>query len=123
MKLIVLKHIRLRKAGKVFDIQPGAIITIPRPEKAQALIQSGHVRPLLPPDEAGKPIGAKIYSNILQDTIWVAFDSTFTGDTDGIPVYSIEEILMMRGADEHTMRLLHACKKELGGCLIKGGQS
>jgi len=81
----------------VFDIQPGAIITIPRPEKAQALIQSGHVRPLLPPDEAG--------------------------DTDGIPVYSIEEILMMRGADEHTMRLLHACKKELGGCLIKGGQS
>ena len=123
MRLYVLKPIRLKRAGKLFDVSPGAIVEISKPEKAQALIDGGYVRPLLPPDEAGKPIGAKIYSNILQDTIWVAFDSTFTGDTDGIPVYSIEEILMMRGADEHTMRLLHACKKELGGCLIKGGQS
>lgn len=70
-------------------------------------------------NDAGKPVAAKIYSHILQDTVWLALDPTFTGDGDGTPVYTIEEIRMMRGADEHTMRLLHACKKEMGGILVK----
>ena len=123
MRLFVIKSIRLKRAGKLFDVSPGAIVEISKPEKAQALIASGHVRPILPPDEAGKPIAAKIYSHILQDTVWVAFDRSFTGNGDGIVVYSIEEILMMRGADEHTMRMLHACKKEIGGVLTSAKES
>lgn len=117
MRLFVIKPICLKRAGKIFDLAPGAIVEIAKQEKAKTLIDSGYVRPLLPPDEAGKPVAAKIYSHILQDTVWLALDPAFAGDGDGIPVYFIEEIRMMRGADEHTKKLLHAIKK-IGSQLV-----
>ena len=122
MKVEVLKPFRARSKGEIVQHNPGEKIQI-RVDKVPPLLNAGVIRLLEPLDKAEEPIAAKIYSHILQDTIWVAFDSTFTGDADGILVYSIEEIRMMRGADEHTMRMLHACKKELGGVLVKGGKS
>ena len=115
MRLYVRKPIRLKIAGRLFDIQLGGIVEIKDPRKAQGLIESGHVRPLLPPDEAGKPIAAKIYSHILQNTVLAGAIPTFTGDGDGIPVYTIEEIRMMRGASPDEIRTIHNIKKELGG--------
>jgi len=118
MRLLVLKSIKLKKAGRLFDISPGGIVEIKDPRKAQHLIQAGYVKPLPPPDQAGKPVAAKIYSHILQDTVWLALDPSFVGDGDGIPVYTIEELRMLKGADEGTIKLLHACKKEVGGVLV-----
>ena len=121
MKLIVLKHIRLRKAGKLFDIKPGAIITIPRPEKAQALIQSGHVRPILPPDEAGKVQAVRIYSKILEDEVWVCNSPSAVSLVPmGAVVYLQDEIRNLKGATPEDVQAVHRVKKEFpGACLIE----
>lgn len=67
--------------------------------------------------EGRGPVAAKIFSRTLKDHIWVAIDPTFQTD-DGIPVYTPEEIQGLKGADPHTIRLIHTCKKEMGGKLV-----
>lgn len=114
----VLKPFKAKCKGLVVQHNPGERLQV-KIKVVPSLVSGGFVRLLEPLDKIKSPIAAKIYSHILQDTVWVAFDSIFTGDDDGIVVYSIEEIRMMRGADEHDMRLIHACKKEMGGILMK----
>lgn len=67
--------------------------------------------------EGMRPIGAKIYSHILQDTVWVAIDPTFQAN-DGIPVYYPEEIQNLKGATPDEVQAVHRVKKEFGGKLI-----
>src|SRR3972149_2070769 len=120
MRLFVIKSIRLKRAGKLFDVSPGAIVEISKPEKAQALIASGHVRPILPPDEAGKPIAAKIFSKILNDTVWVVTSpEAICFIPDGEIYYLPEEIRNLKGATPEEIRQIHMVKKEIGGILVK----
>lgn len=67
--------------------------------------------------EGSKPIAAKIYSHILQDTVWVALAPTFQTD-DGIAVYTPEEVRGLRGASPEDIRAVHRVKRELGGHLV-----
>ena len=69
-------------------------------------------------DSSSTPVAAKIYSRILQDTVWLILDPSFIGDGDGVPVYSIEELRMMRVAPEEEILQVHTIKKELGGVLV-----
>lgn len=120
MKLYVIKPIRLKRAGKLFDVSPGAIVEISKPEKAQALIDSGHVRPLLPPDVVGEIQAVRIYSKILQDEVWVLTSpDAMAFISIGAIVYHPEEIQNLRGATEDEIRAVHRVKKELGGRLIQ----
>ena len=99
MRLYVRKPIRLKIAGRLFDIQLGGIVEIKDPRKAQGLIESGHVRPLLPPDEAGKIQAVRIYSKILQDEVWVLTSpDAMTFVPDGEIYYLPEEIRNLKGA-------------------------
>jgi len=116
MKAQVLRCFKARCKGQIVQHNPGEKLQV-NVKVVQPLVNGGFVRLLESLDKAQKPIAAKIYSHILQDIVWLPLDPAFTGDGDGIPVYSIEEIRMMRGADEYNMRLLHAIKK-IGSRLI-----
>src|SRR3990172_10007204 len=99
MRLYVLKSIKLKKAGRVFDVSPGAIVEIEKPEKAKTLINSGHVRPLLSPDIAGKLQAARIFLKILDEEVWVVtHPDALSLVPEGVIVYLPEEIRNLRGA-------------------------
>lgn len=118
MKLLVLKPIKLKKSGRLFDVSPGAIVEISTPEKAKTLIESGHVRPLLP-DEVGKPYAVKIFSKVLDDTVWIiTHPDAISFVPDGEIYYLPEEIRGIKGASPEEIRLIHTCKKELNGQLV-----
>ena len=72
--------------------------------------------------EGDKPIGAKIYSHILQDHVWIAISPSFQPD-DGIPVYYPEEIRNLKGATPKEINIIHLFKKELGGKLVAVGNN
>ena len=124
MRLYVLKPIRLKRAGKLFDVSPGAIVEISSPEKAQTLIDGGYVKPLLPPDEAGRPYAAKIFSRILNEAVWVVTKpEAISYIPDGEIYYLPEEIRNLKGATPEEIRMIHSIKKELGGRLVSAKES
>lgn len=119
MRLYVLRPIKLKKAGRLFDMFPGSIVEILRPEKAKALIDGGYVRSLLPPDQAGKVQAAKIFSKVLDDVIWVVTGpEALSLVPEGAIVYLPEEIRNLKGATPEEIRTIHKIKVELGGKLI-----
>lgn len=71
--------------------------------------------------EGNMPVGTKIFSHILQDTVWVAIDPIFQAN-DGILVYYPEEIQNLKGATPDEVQAVHRVKKELGGKLIAVNQ-
>jgi hypothetical protein len=71
--------------------------------------------------EGNMPVGTKIFSHILQDTVWVAIDPIFQAN-DGIPVYYPEEIQNLKGATPDEVQAVHRVKKEFGGKLIAVNQ-
>ena len=123
MKLYVLKPIRLKRAGRVFDVAPGAIVEISKPEKAKVLIDSGHVRAILPPDEVGDIQAVRIYSKILQDEIWVLTSPAGMSlcPADAV-VYLPDEIQNLKGASHEDIQAIHRAKLELDGKLIAVNQ-
>ena len=123
MRLYVLKSIKLKKAGRVFDVSPGAIVEIEKPEKAKTLINSGHVRPLLSPDIAGKLQAARIFLKILDEEVWVVtHPDALSLVPEGVIVYLPEEIRNLRGATPEEIRTMHKVKKEFGGKLLAVNQ-
>lgn len=119
MRLYVLKRIKLRKSGQIFDVSPGAIVEIAKPEKAKPLIDGGYVRPLLPPDAAGKVQAARIWSNTLQAEIWViTCQEALSLVPEGAVCYLPDEIRNLRGATPEEIRQIHLIKKEMGGRLL-----
>jgi hypothetical protein len=50
--------------------------------------------------------------------VWLSIDPSFIADGDGIPVYTIEELRMMRGATPKEAGQVHMIKKEIGGVLV-----
>lgn len=120
MKLYVLKPIRLKRAGKLFDVAPGAV-SVSKPDAVQALIDSGHVRACQSGDME-KPFAARIFSKILDDEIWALTSAEAMAFVpDGAVTYLPEEIRNLRGASEDEIRTIHMIKKELSGKLISKG--
>src|SRR3990172_7668635 len=119
MRLLVLRPIKLKKAGRLFDIAPEAVVEIAKPEKARVLIESGHIRPLLPPDEAGKLQAARIFLKVIGCEIWVVtHPDALPLVPVGAVVYLPEEIKNLRGASPEDIQAVHRVKCGLGGCLI-----
>jgi len=118
MRLYVLKTIKLKKAGKLLDVSPGAIVEISKPEKAQALIAGGHVSPILP-DDVGKPFAFRLFLKILDEEVWVVtHPDAIAFVPAGAVVYLPEEIRNLRGASPDEIRQVHMIKKELRGVLV-----
>ena len=122
MRLYVLKPIRLKRAGKLFDVSPGAIVEISKPEKAQTLIASGHVRPFLP-DDVGKPFAFRLFLKILGEEVWVVTHPEAIAFVSAVGIYYLpEEIRGLRGATPEEIQAVHRVKRELGGKLITVNQ-
>ncbi|HBO83539.1 MAG TPA: hypothetical protein DD641_00815 [Deltaproteobacteria bacterium] len=121
MKLFVLKPIKLKKAGRLFDITPGAIVEIKDPRKAHTLIESGHIKPS---DETGKVHAARIYSKILCEEVWVVTSPEAISYIPNDEIYYLpEEIRNLKGATPEEIRQIHMIKKEIGGCLVSAKES
>ena len=119
MRLYVLKPIRLKKAGRVFSVSPGAIVEISKQEKAKVLIDGGYVRPLLPPDESGKVQAARIYSNIPGAEVWVVtHPEAISYIPDGEVYFLPEEVRYLKDATPNEIRMIYQVKKELGSSSI-----
>ncbi|MCC7203115.1 MAG: hypothetical protein IT393_10710 [Nitrospirae bacterium] len=118
MRLYVLKPIKLMKAGKVFDVSPGGIVEILKPEKAQALISAGYVRPILP-DEVKDVQAARIFSKTLNEEVWILRDpEAATYIPENAITFTIAELKLLKGASPEEIQAVHRVKKELSGTLI-----
>jgi len=66
-----------------------------------------------------RPYAAKIYSKILNDTVWVVTHiSAISFIPEGEIYYLPEEIRGLRGATPEDIQAIHKVKKELGGHLV-----
>lgn len=118
MKLYVLRTIKLKKAGRLFDIKKTAAVSVSKPDSAQALLDSGHVRACQPGD-IKKPFAARIYSKILNDEIWVVTSpEAIAFVPDDTVTYLPEEIQNLRGSTPDEIKAIHMIKKSIGGKLI-----
>lgn len=120
MKVRALRGLRFKTSkGEIF-IKHGQVFKPSEPSDASELIKGGFVEPvILPPDQAGRPYAAKIYSKILNDTVWVlTHPSAIAFVPDDAVTYLPEEIKNLCHATPEEIRQLHRVKKELGGKLI-----
>ena len=124
MKIRALKELRFKTSrGEIF-IKHGQVFKPSDPSDASELIKGGFVEPvILPPDQVGRPYAAKIYSKILDDTVWVlTHPSAISFIPEGACVYLPEEIRNLRGVIPEEISAIHRVKKELGGKLIAVNQ-
>src|SRR3972149_1387052 len=125
MKVRALRKLRFKTSkGEIF-IKHGQVFKPSDPSDASELIKGGFVEPvILPPDQVGRPYAAKIYSKILNDTVWIVTSPEAIAFIPAREIYYLpEEISNLRGASAEEIRQIHMVKKIIGGVLVKGGKS
>jgi len=63
------------------------------------------------------PRAIKVASEVLQVDIWIAFDKDFEAD-DGLAVYYVDELPLLRGKDLIEMQAVQRVKLEFPGCKV-----
>ena len=91
MKVRALKQLTFKTSKGEITVKPGQVFKPAEPEK---LIHAGLVEPvILPPDQVGRPYAAKIFSKILDDTVWVVtHPDAISFIPEGACVYLPDEI-------------------------------
>jgi len=118
MTVEVLKTFKAKCKGQVVQHNPGEKLQVII-KVVPSLVNGGFVRLLEPLDKAEEPIAAKIYSRILDDTVWVVtHPGAICFVPDGEIYYLPAEIRNLRGASPDEIRQVHMIKKELRGVLV-----
>lgn len=118
MRVKALKKLTFNTSKGIVTIEKGKIF---KPADSELLIKAGLVEPvILPPDQAGRPIAAKIYSKILDATVWVVtHPDAICFIPKGEIYYLPEEIRNLRGASPEEVRQIYMMKILLNGRLVE----
>lgn len=118
MTIKVLKPFKAKCNGRVVQHNPGERLQV-KIKVVSSLVSGGFIRLLEPMDKAMEPIAAKIYSKILDDTVWVVtHQDAICFIPDGEIYYLPEEIQCLKGASLEDIQTIHRIKRALGGKLI-----
>lgn len=117
MKAQVMKSFKARYKGQVVEHSPGEKLQV-NIKVAQPLINGGFIRLLESLDTTGKPYAVKIFSKILNDTVWIiTHPDAISFVPDGEIYYLPEEIRNLRGATPEEVSAVHQVKQSLNGVL------
>ncbi len=112
MKIRVTHQVKLKRNGQEITIEPGKLIALPD-EVAIELIRQGRAAPFF---------AVKIWSNILQDFLWVVGSpQDMEGiDPGNLSIYQWQEIqqLIDNHVDSAMLRMIHNAKRTFTGAVV-----
>ncbi len=107
MKLRVLRDTNVGTATGSIMLKQGQVIGLSKDE-AIPLIEAGKIEPL-------EPVMYRIYSNILEDYLWIVETDQDRGEllSEGAtdPVYTGKEIEQMKGMSKRQLQKINTVKK------------
>ncbi len=106
MTFRVLKAFKGRTENGQREIKPNMIVNLPKTE-AIRLLNKGQIEP-------AERMALKIYSEVLQDFLWVVYDRA---DMDRLrargisePIYTSTDIRLLKGKHKDHVRAVHEAK-------------
>ena len=108
--------LKLHTSQGIVELGPGRVISLADEKEAIRLINERKITPI-------DPDRWKIFSEILQDHLWVvpALEDAADLIAQGVeePIYTEEEVDWERGASRETKRAVHQVKKAFPGSRVE----